>query len=91
MREITIATTKDKFKLGEKVIAFNWFEKYSPYNFGTYIQKFSIEDKLHEDENCRKIDKRDIRFYNIGEYKVIGILPGIAKIVPWDRQDKETK
>lgn len=89
MREIIVAIADDGFKVGEKVIAFNWFEKVRPFRFGTYIKKFSQEDVLLEGEMSRRIDTPTKREYNIGEYKVVKLLAGYAQIQIWDRQDKE--
>jgi len=82
---ITATFENETFQKGEKVIAYNWFDK---KNFGTLIVKYQDSLKLSEEDTCRKTINNTIRYYNIGVYKVVRLLPGLAKIVVWDRFDK---
>lgn len=86
----TIFVTFDSnliFEKGEKVIAFNWFEKCAPYRFGTFIKKYDPSDELQEEETCRKIETKDMKFYNIGTYKIKSIGTCSANIVIFDKDD----
>lgn len=92
MRDIICASCNGTiFSKGEKVIAFNWFDKNAPFNFGTYIEKYSEDKKLSDDENCRKIETKTVNIYNIGEYKVKKVLSAFALISQWERQDSREK
>lgn len=90
MKDIIVATFDSKlvFEKGEKVTAYNWFEKCAPYNFGTFIVKFRKEDELQEEETCRKIETMQMKIYNIGTYKIKSTIGCLAQIVEYDRHDK---
>lgn len=87
MRDTIYANYYTNFEQGEKVIAFNWFSKKYPFDHGTYIEKYSPDKELLEDEMCRKTETREMCTYNIGVYKVKGFSPNFAIICQWERQD----
>ncbi len=91
MKDIICATFDSNliFEKGEKVIAFNWFEKCAPYRFGTFIKKYDPSDELQEEENCRKIETQDMKLYNIGTYKVRSAGSCSAYIVEFSHDDCE--
>ena len=89
MRETIVASCQGKwFSKKEKVIAFNIFEKNYPYRLvSTVIEKYKPELVLDDGETCRKQSTKEYNIYNIGEYKVMGILADYAKIAQWERDD----
>lgn len=88
MREIIIASCNgNHFTKKEKVIAFNVVFKDNKSRIVTYIEPYSDELALHDDEMCKSEHYRDYSIYNIGEYKVMGVLGDFAKIAQWERDD----
>lgn len=87
-RECMLAVCKEPVSKGEKVVAYQWYEKAYPYETGTYVTKFSDSKKLNDGENCRKTETRSMKIYNIGEYKVMSVLGSMAKIAVWTRFDE---
>jgi len=89
MRELIIASCNGKhFSKNEKVVAFNICEKNYPFNSTTYIEKLTLDKILKDDETCRPEHHRDYNIYNIGEYKVMGVIGDFAKIAMWERDDE---
>jgi len=90
MKDIICATFDSdlSFDKNEKVLAYNWFEKCTPYRFGTFIKKYDISDELQEEETCRKIETMQMKIYNIGTYKIKSTIGCLAQIVEYDRHDK---
>lgn len=87
MRELIVASCEGKlFKKNEKVIAFNVFNKDNKY-ITTYIDKYDSSLALDDAETCRKTSTEEYNIYNIGEYKVMGVLADYAKIAQWERGD----
>lgn len=93
MKDIIFATFNSDltFQKNERVVAYNWFEKNPPYNFGTYIKKYSTEEDLQDDEFCRRIDTKEMKIFNIGSYKIKSILNNMVRIVEYDRFDEITR
>lgn len=90
MKEIIFATFSSylSFDKNERVIAYNWFEKNPPYNFGTYIKKYNQAEDLQDEEFCRRIDTKEMKIFNIGSYKIKSTLQNVARIVEYDRFDE---
>ena len=87
-RERMTVVCKDKVMKGNKVVAYQWYEKAYPYNTGTYIKAYTEDQKLGDGENCRKTETRSMKIYNIGEYKVMSVLANIANVAVWTAFDK---
>lgn len=90
MRELLVASCLgEKFEVGEKVIAYNFSEKNANIPIiKTYIKKYSKDETLEGDSLCKKIENDTYNIYNIGEYRIMGIIADFAKIAIWSRDDR---
>jgi hypothetical protein len=89
MSDVILATFDSDlhFEKREKVTAFNWFEKNEPFGFGTFIKKFQESDVMQEEETCRRIDSKEMKIFNIGQYKVKSVVGSLAQITEFTRDD----